>query len=95
MSDLISRSALYKDIERRPYINKALAEIFETIIDDQPEVEAVPVVHGKWIIGDDDMDYWKCSECGFEVCPADSIYTPYEMEINYCQKCGASMKKGE
>lgn len=36
MSDLISRSALIEDIRKRSYINKALCEIFETIIDEQP-----------------------------------------------------------
>ena len=35
MSDLISRKALIDDIKSRGYINKALAEIFETVIDDQ------------------------------------------------------------
>lgn len=36
MSDLISRQALIEDIRKRSYINKALCEIFETIIDEQP-----------------------------------------------------------
>lgn len=38
MSDLINRSELIKDIRSRSYINNALAEIFETIIDEQSEV---------------------------------------------------------
>ena len=48
MSDLISRSALIEDIKRRKYINKPLTEIFETIIDEQPPVEAAPAVRGEW-----------------------------------------------
>lgn len=38
MNDLISRRVLVEDIRNRIYINKALAEIFETVIDSQPTV---------------------------------------------------------
>lgn len=38
MSDLISRQALIEDVRNRSYINKALAEIFETVIDSQSTV---------------------------------------------------------
>lgn len=33
---LINADALVEDIRKRPYIDKALSEIFETIIDEQP-----------------------------------------------------------
>lgn len=84
MSDLISRSALYKDIESRPYINKALAEIFETIIDEQTEVEAAPVVHGEWI--HDINNLYGCS-----VCMNRETISPKKMK-NFCPNCGAYMK---
>ena len=89
MCDLISRSALYKDIERRPYIDKALAEIFWTIIDEQPTVEAKPVIHGEWIPEKEMLRSpyalnYHCSECG---------------KLNYltdfCPHCGADMRKKE
>lgn len=38
MSELISKSELIKDIRGRPYIDNALVEIFETIVDEQPTV---------------------------------------------------------
>ena len=74
MNDLISRSALYKDIERRPYINKALAEIFWTIIDEQPTVEAIPVVRckdcehwGAWYVPDATNKVKVCENAGYMV----------------------------
>lgn len=36
---LIDADALIEDIRKRPYIDKALCEIFETITDDQPTVD--------------------------------------------------------
>lgn len=36
MSRLIDADALIEDIRKRPYIDKALSEIFKTIIDEQP-----------------------------------------------------------
>lgn len=60
MSDLISRSALLKDLEKLRQnnrhrdarsINQHNAEITACIrrVSIQPAVEAAPVVHGKWI----------------------------------------------
>lgn len=47
--------------------------------------------HGRWICGSDDQDSWYCSECGCDVMPADEECTPYELEMNYCTRCGARM----
>ena len=48
---------------------------------------------GHWVCGDDDQDYWACSECGFPVMAADDLCDPYEAEIEYCEKCGTRMVK--
>jgi hypothetical protein len=58
----------------------------ELLIDDAPTVDAVPVRHGKWIIGDD--GYVRCSVCGQK--------NPYRnTEVceltEYCGWCGARM----
>ena len=58
-------------------------------IDAQPTVDAVEVVHGRWI-----TEYWKsgyikrcyCSECGE---PPKESYKP----DNYCPQCGAKMDR--
>ena len=47
--------------------------------------------HGRWICGNDDQDSWYCSECGHGVLPADDDCTPYELEMNFCERCGAKM----
>lgn len=46
---------------------------------------------GHWVCGNDDQDYWTCSECKFPVMAADDFCDPYEAEIEYCEKCGARM----
>ena len=44
MSDYTSKSALIEDIKRRPYIDKALEEIFFTIIDNQPTLDEKEII---------------------------------------------------
>ena len=60
-------------------------EAAQSLIDAQPTIEAVPVVHGRW-----KYKHWccfECSECKHEV---DSKHlTPY------CPDCGAKMKGGK
>ena len=50
-----------------------------------PTVDAVEVVHGRWIwtmTGEEDYEqYYRCSECN------DYMYSEY----NYCPNCGAKM----
>lgn len=80
--DFISRSALIEDIKRRKYINKPLAEIFETIIDEQPTVDAVPVVRCK------DCSQWGCGvpgETDFVKC---CKYANYMVGANGFCVCG-------
>ena len=61
------------------------------LIDEQPIVDAVPVVHGRWIDEGQYADYhphhaWRCSECGEHVIEID---TPW---YKYCPNCGADMR---
>lgn len=43
-NDLISRKALIGDMRSRKYIDKALCEIFETVVDDSPTAYDVDAV---------------------------------------------------
>lgn len=61
----------------------------QKVIDEQPPVEAVPVVHGEWI-NTDGYDEWTCSEC-FQEENCDDY--PTEYGINFCSRCGADMRK--
>ena len=49
-------------------------------IDEQPTVDAVEVVHGRWMFRKN-WDFFVCSECSYE----SSKYS------HYCPNCGAKM----
>lgn len=76
---------IYADDARRAIEHADPA--FAYYIDNVPTVDAVEVVHGRWI-----TEYWKsgyikrcyCSECGE---PPKEAYNP----DNYCRNCGAKM----
>ena len=65
----------------------------EDLIDAQPAVDAMEVVHGEWSIIEDDyclMTALECSECKqefwFDDEPPIKIY-------NFCPNCGADMRE--
>lgn len=65
-------------------------------IKDAPTIDAVPVVHGRWLI--DDKGRYKCSVCNeswthwwASVCAKESMYRWFR----YCPKCGAMMDEEE
>ena len=59
------------------------------VIADAPTVDAVEVVHGRWIMGVDegDYEYGTCSMCGYNEYNAFCCLLPH----NYCPNCGAKM----
>lgn len=68
------------------------------VIEDAPLIEAEPVRHGEWVLGDVKPGYftpggnrpWICSECGQVV--SWMLGKPNE---KYCPNCGAKMDNGE
>ncbi len=53
-----------------------------------PEVDAVPVVHGRWIETPSMATEYECSNCG-------RTYEWWEVsEAHYCPNCGAKMDGG-
>ena len=80
MSELIDREAL-KDAVKR-YALDMLGTI-----DAQPTIDAVPVVHGKWI--HIYKNNYRCSVCGAWFIFEDEN-NPYE-EGRFCPYCGARM----
>lgn len=62
------------------------------LLDEQPTIEAVPVVHGEWL----KVQEWvtkakfRCSVCGREIMSATKV-NPYKYP--YCH-CGAKMEGG-
>lgn len=62
----------------------AYREVAE-MVEDQTTIEAVPVVHGRWIDNDIDPEAWNfCSVCGEQAIDL----------FDYCPNCGASMTEG-
>lgn len=63
--------------------------IIKDLIDGVPTLDAVPVVHGRWVFGVDsetgeqDLKAWTCSECNEK----------YPWQPNYCPNCGAKMDR--
>lgn len=94
MSDLISKSELLKKMkwQCRGHCKKCEYSTFLAndehcgLIDEQPTVEAKPVVHGEWEIGGvqgNMIGNFKCS-----VCKGVSL-----KDSNFCPNCGADMRK--
>ena len=91
MSDLIDREELLHIVGQMPLAweyGQAVSDIYD-IIKNQPTIEAVPVVHGEWLlrhIGHGHM--WECSVCH----KRPDIYV--KQDTNFCPNCGADMRKG-
>ena len=62
----------------------------EKLIDAQPTVDAVPVVHGRWVcVGNKPHLIYECSLC------KDKWGYGAMLHMKYCPNCGAHMKDGE
>lgn len=74
------------------------AQLFRLMVSESPAVDAVEVVHGRWVkhqkpvyICGDLYYRYECSNCGkdrFVICSEDRIYA------KYCEECGAKMDGG-
>lgn len=81
MSDLISRSAL---LEKMKQTSRYFDVKFD--IEEAPAVDAVPVVHGRWV---KDGDFLICLNCESEINIKNSLGV--ENRKNFCPNCGATM----
>lgn len=97
MSDLISRSALLKAIEGVAvsfYLDDGVCgdnyddTTIIDIINKQPTIEAVEVVHGEWIPIQRKYHCGVIFQCS--ICKSTQKIVPF----NYCFNCGADMQKG-
>ena len=99
MSDLISRESLLEEIKenRWGWFSK---ELMLRILENQPTVEAVPVVHGEWIktfksmklnlnTGELEPKY----SCDCSIC---KWHTGNQgTRFNFCPNCGADMRNSK
>lgn len=60
---------------------------FAGILANAPAVDAIPVVHGRWLNIPDkpEWDQKMCSVCGDYFC----------CQVNYCPNCGAKMDRSD
>ena len=58
------------------------ASLMVKILESRPTVDAVEVVHGRWIVENEASI--RCSECCFN-------RASIKMPLNYCPMCGAKM----
>ena len=97
MSDLISRSALIEYLCSRCSAKCNLEEeccSHVDAIENAPAVDAVPVVHGRWILLDEcSNEGFYCSRCHKKVYRKD--YANQKVKSNYCPNCLAKMDGGE
>ena len=65
------------------------------LISDAPTVDAVEVVHGEWIMCEDenDCEYIECPLCGEQFYDGDN--DTFDKPWNYCPNCGAKMDENE
>ena len=83
MNDLISRSEAIAAVSYCGGIT--VREAREELMS-LPAIDAVPVVHAKWVWNGFDYVGWECSHCNREI--NKNVETPTE---NYCPNCGAKM----
>lgn len=83
MDDLISRAAAIEAIYNSMRYGEGYKAVCARAIERIPAVDAVPVVHGRWIDIPDkpEWDQKMCSICGDYFC----------CQGNYCPNCGAKM----
>lgn len=82
---LINAEAFHKFIEKQDEGADYTIYHFKEWLEQQPIIEAKPVVHGHWETNSDRPDSLICSvcKCGFDMWKHD----PH----NYCPNCGAKM----
>ena len=104
MSDLISRSALLEAIHNAggcgaakgswdDGYDRGISVAFD-ITENAPAVDAVPVVHGRWLLLDEcSNEGVYCSVCHKKVYRTE--YANQKVKSNYCPNCGAKMDGGK
>ena len=83
---------LRSDIEEG--IDKGIGAAMQAI-DDAPTIDAMPVVHGRWIkmtgmMPSEYHGHYECSECQWHMKGLRNSWTREE-ELLYCPNCGAKM----
>ena len=88
IDDLISRKAIMNEAKRisGPMTGDGWDNWgVYALIERQPSIDAIPVVHGKWVKETDRFYHWHCSEC-------QQVWGFIAKFMKYCPNCGAKME---
>ena len=96
MARYINADALKKSIREETLFLEWQNVLIGKVIDDQPTVDAVPIVHGRFEYGEDESGYdgYYCSKCFGHVRwygKASEQSITFIEKYNYCPFCGARM----
>ena len=99
---LISLDEALKATHSELYWTESQQAAVRSFLIKQPKVDAVEVVHGRWIPSDIDIDEyeqcmsdtadfydWECSVCHYQMSYVDPVQRRHL--TNYCPNCGAKM----
>ena len=110
MARLIDADALetfVKTVRQALYLDKTPSDMltresmllnFQQYIHLQPTIDAVPVVHGRWIAEQKDAEYceFRCSACDHSVGQTDQFdeteVKQFSEWYSYCPSCSADMR---
>ena len=84
-NDLAKRWSI-ADKKKENTIRAVMADVVTPIVVSQPTVDAVPVIHGRWIVGN--HLFRQCDKCGWERRDDNPNW-----DTNFCPNCGADMRK--
>ena len=88
MPRLIDAHDLWSDIMMLPHNGDIISsKEVEQAIKDAPTVDAVEVVHGRWVSDEGDV-LFHCSECETQI---STSWDYDDLHWNYCPNCGAEM----
>lgn len=99
VDDLISRAAAIAALDDK-HVDRNYGDVSPEsviqVIESIPAVDAMPMVHGRWIkmtgmMPPEYHGHYECSECGWHMKGLRNSWTREE-ELNYCPNCGAKME---
>ena len=85
LSSMIKRFKCVPLIGRNDYDCESLKQM----LIEAPTVDAVPVMHGRWMDFESDPMWQQCSACEY------IIQYSYSKDCKYCPNCGADMRGKE
>ena len=97
MDDLISRAAAIEAIYNSMRYGEGYKAVCARAIERIPAVDAVPVVHGRWIADSDGLPVCSvCDEVAMQRLYCDTLHKTWRYDVRlvktpYCPECGAKM----